>query len=129
MLARALLLVTTLALAACAGASDDVSMYPGELGAPCATAADCNEGLLCSKQLNESEDYSDCYMPCSGEGGTCPEGSFCAYRATSPTDPRPWVCRRACTDDDFCLDLHPDATGCKEYSGNPEGKLSCGIKG
>jgi len=121
--------VLLLGLWACGGESSKTSKYPGELGAPCATADECAEGLLCSKQLNPDEDYSDCYMPCSGDGGTCPEGGFCAYRATSPDDPRPWVCRRECADDAFCSDLHPDATACTQFSGNPEGRLSCGIKG
>lgn len=121
--------VALLIVAGCGGDPAAESAFPGEIGAPCTTRADCNEGLLCALDYDASLDYSDCFMPCSGEGSTCPSGSFCAYAASGDDDPYPWMCRRECTDDAGCFELHPDATGCREYTGNPAGKKSCGIKG
>jgi hypothetical protein len=121
-------LLVALVVASCGADPAAESAFPGELGAPCTTREDCDEGLLCTLEYDADADYSDCFMPCTGEGGTCPAGSFCALRA-SAEDPYPWVCRRECNEDAGCFELHPDATACKEFTGNPAGKKSCGIKG
>jgi|GEM_PF-5380756 len=128
MFVRAVLIALTFVLAGC-GSDPAESAFPGEIGAPCATRDDCNEGLLCALDYDQTLDYSDCFMPCAGEGGTCPAGSFCANDSSGADDPYPWVCRRECTDDAGCAELHPDATACKEFTGNPAGRKSCGIRG
>lgn len=124
---RALILaLATCWLLACGDDPAAESAFPGEIGAPCATRDDCNEGLLCALDYDATLDYSDCFMPCTGEGSPCPAGSFCAHDEGADAA-YPWVCRRECTDDAGCAKLHPDATTCQEFAGNPAGKKSCGI--
>lgn len=118
-------------VAACGGDDERAtSEYPGEMGASCEDKADCDGDLLCTATLDPETTYAYCFRSCD-DAHPCPEGSFCALAQEPVASAGGFahICERACDSTAFCRSLNPDATACKNFTGNPEGKLSCGIKG
>jgi hypothetical protein len=125
-LMRSFLGILAFALLACG--SDPTSKYPRQLGAPCETAADCDKGALCTRQIGQQSTLPFCYLPCGSDDAPCPPGAFCSDVYTNLGMPK--LCVRTCADVAFCRDLHPGTNSCRTWSGtDPAAPKSCGFKG
>lgn len=131
------LLVLVWAWVACGSENGPASKHPGELGAPCSSKADCNGDSLCTTDVDAQQEEAYCYVECD-EDGACPEGNLCVMTSfvnAQQQVTRTQICQPRCSDDAFCIDVHPDRPSCQAWNGVPVSEQSddeptyCGIGG